>query len=87
MCLRCDFTVTCVAYAEIHDNETAETAIDVLRRAAGCFCARGVTTERVISDNGSCYKSHAWRDACAELQIQHKRNRPYRSQTNGKIEI
>jgi len=40
----------------------------------------------VLSDNGSCYRSHAWRDACAELNISHKRTRPYRPQTNGKIE-
>jgi transposase InsO family protein len=75
-----------VAYAEIHDNETADTAIGVLVRAVGWFRARGVTVERVISDNGSCYRSHAWRRACAELHIQSKRTRPYRPQTNGKIE-
>ena len=75
-----------VAYAEIHDDETAVTAIAVLHRAVGWFQARGVTVERVLSDNGSCYKSHAWRNACAELRITHKRTRPYRPQTNGKIE-
>jgi transposase InsO family protein len=75
-----------VAYAEIHDDETAETAIGVLRRAVGWFAMRGVTVERVLSDNGSCYRSHAWREACTELQIKHKRTRPYRPQTNGKIE-
>ena len=75
-----------VAYAEIHDNETAQTAIAVLRRAAGWFNARGVAPKRVITDNGPCYKSHAWRDACADLQIEHKRTRPYRPQTNGKVE-
>jgi transposase InsO family protein len=75
-----------VAYAEIHDDETAATAIAVLTRAVGWFRARGVTTERVISDNGSCYRSRAWRQACAELHIQTKRTRPYRPQTNGKIE-
>ena len=75
-----------VAYAEIHDDETAATAIGVLRRAVSWFAMRGVAVERVLSDNGSCYKSHAWRDACAELQIRHKRTRPYRPQTNGKIE-
>ena len=47
---------------------------------------RGVTVERVLSDNGSCYRSHAWRETCAELGITHKRTRPYRPQTNGKIE-
>ena len=40
----------------------------------------------VLSDNGSAYKSYAWRDACAALGIRHKRTRPYRPQTNGKIE-
>jgi transposase InsO family protein len=75
-----------VAYAEIHDDETAATAIAVLIRAVGWFRARGITIERVISDNGSCYRSRAWRQACAELRIQSKRTRPYRPQTNGKIE-
>jgi transposase InsO family protein len=75
-----------VAYAEIHDDETAATAIAVLHRAVAWFAARGVTTQRVLSDNGSCYRSHAWRDACTELGIRHKRTRPYRPQTNGKIE-
>ena len=75
-----------VAYAEVHDDETAATAIGVLRRAVGWFATRGVKTEGVLSDNGSAYKSHAWRDACAELNITHKRTRPYRPQTNGKIE-
>jgi transposase InsO family protein len=75
-----------VAYAEVHDDETADTAIGVLRRAVSWFRSRGVTVERVLSDNGSCYKSHAWRNACAELHVQHKRTRPYRPQTNGKIE-
>jgi Integrase core domain/leucine-zipper of insertion element IS481 len=75
-----------VAYAEIHDDETKETATAVLRRAVAWFVARGVTVERVLSDNGSCYKSHLWRDTCTELNIVHKRTRPYRPQTNGKIE-
>jgi transposase InsO family protein len=75
-----------VAYAEIHDDETALTAIGVLRRAISWFAARQVTVERVLTDNGSCYKSHAWRDACIELGIAHKRTRPYRPQTNGKVE-
>jgi transposase InsO family protein len=75
-----------VAYAEIHDDETAATAIGVLRRAVAWFATRGVTTQRVLSDNGSAYRSHAWRDTCLELGIKHKRTRPYRPQTNGKIE-
>jgi transposase InsO family protein len=75
-----------VAYAEIHDDETAATATAVLRRAVAWYAARGVTIRRVLSDNGACYRSFLWRDACAELGITHKRTRPYRPQTNGKIE-
>ena len=75
-----------VAYVEAHDDETKETAIEVLRNAVAWFADRRVTVQRVLSDNGSCYRSYAWRDACAELGITHKRTRPYRPQTNGKIE-
>lgn len=75
-----------VAYAEVHDDETAVTATAVLRRAVTWFAARGVTTQRVLSDNGSPYRSHLWRETCTELQITHSRTRPYRPQTNGKIE-
>ena len=50
------------------------------------FADHGVTVERVLSDNGAAYSSYAWRDACADLGITHKRTRPYRPQTNGKIE-
>lgn len=75
-----------VVYCEVHDDETAATAVGVLRRAAAWFAERGVTVERVLSDNGSAYRSHLWRQACTELGITHKRTRPYRPQTNGKIE-
>lgn len=75
-----------VAYVEICTDEKAVTAIGVLERAVAWFAERGVSVERVLSDNGSAYKSHAWRDACATLGIRHKRTRPYRPQTNGKIE-
>ncbi|WIM96524.1 IS481 family transposase [Actinoplanes oblitus] len=75
-----------VAYAEIHDDETAITATGVLRRAVAWFAARGVTTRRVLSDNGSAYKSRLWASTCADLGITVKKTRPYRPQTNGKIE-
>jgi transposase InsO family protein len=75
-----------VAYAECHDDETAATATGVLYRAVAWFADRGVTVERVLSDNGSAYKSILWRDTCAELGIAMKKTRPYRPQTNGKIE-
>lgn len=75
-----------VAYVEICSDEKAATAIGVLRRAVAWFADHGVTVERVLSDNGGAYRSYAWRDACAELGIRPKRTRPYRPQTNGKIE-
>lgn len=75
-----------VGYIEICADEKADTAIGVLRRATAWFAERGVTVERVLSDNGSAYRSYRWRDACAELGILPKRTRPYRPQTNGKIE-
>ena len=69
-----------VAYAEICANETAETAIGVLRRAVACFAERGVTVERVLSDNGSAYKARDSAKACADLGITVKKTRPYRPQ-------
>jgi len=75
-----------VAYAEIHNDETAATATAVLRRAVAWFAVRGVTVQRVLSDNGSAYRSRLWSATCAELGITPKRTRPYRPQTNGKIE-
>jgi transposase InsO family protein len=75
-----------VAYTEIHDDETSQTAAQVLRNAVAWFAERGVTIERALSDNGSAYRSHLWRDTCADLGITPKRTRPYRPQTNGKIE-
>ena len=75
-----------VAYAEICADEKAETAIGVPLRAVSWFADRDVSVERVLSDNGSAYKSPSWRDACAEPGITTKKTRPYRPQTNGKIE-
>lgn len=62
-----------VAYAEIHDDETAVTTVTVLRNPLAWFAARGVVTARVLSDNGCCYVSRLWRDVYTELGIVHKR--------------
>jgi transposase InsO family protein len=75
-----------VVYSEVHDDERKETAIAVLRRAVFWFLARGVVIEEVLSDNGSCYRSNTWREACRDLDIKPRRTRAYRPQTNGKIE-
>jgi transposase InsO family protein len=75
-----------VAYVEARDDETKETASEVLRNAVAWFGDRGVNIQRVLTDNGGCYRSFLWRETCAELGITPKRTRPYRPQTNGKIE-
>ena len=77
---------TRIAYAEVHDDETAATATAVLIRAVAWYAERGITVERVLSDNGGAYRSFLWRDTCTELGITAKKTRPYRPQTNGKIE-
>ena len=77
---------TRIAYAEVHDDETAQTATAVLARAVTWYAARGINVERVLSDNGSAYKSHLWLIVCDQLGITVKKTRPYRPQTNGKIE-
>jgi transposase InsO family protein len=75
-----------LAYTEILSDERQQTASAFLIRATAWFADRGVTLERVLTDNGSCYKSRLWADTCAGLGIVHKRTRPYRPQTNGKVE-
>ncbi len=75
-----------MAYVEAHEDETSQTAAAVLRNAVAWFAERGVTVRRVISDNGGTYRSFLWRDTCTELGVTPKRTRPYRPQTNGKIE-
>jgi transposase InsO family protein len=75
-----------LAYTEILPDERKETAAAFLARAHAWFAAAGITIERVLSDNGACYRSRNWAAVCAELGIAHKRTRPYRPQTNGKVE-
>lgn len=75
-----------LAYTEILPDERKETAAAFLIRATAWYAAAGITIERVLSDNGSCYRSRDWATACTDLGITHKRTRPYRPQTNGKVE-
>jgi transposase InsO family protein len=74
-----------LAYSEILDDERKETAATFWERARAFFAAHGITVLRVITDNGSCYRSHAFRDALG-AGVKHKFTRPYRPQTNGKVE-
>jgi transposase InsO family protein len=77
---------TRLAYAEVLPDEKASTAIAFLGRAAAFYQRHGVALERVITDNGSPYRSAVHAIACKALGIRHLRTRPYRPQTNGKAE-
>jgi transposase InsO family protein len=75
-----------VVYSEILDDEQADTAAAFWCRAVTALGAQGITIERVLTDNGACYRSRSWAGACADTGVTHKRTRPYRPQTNGKVE-
>jgi transposase InsO family protein len=73
-----------LVYSEVLDDERKETAAAFWTRANGYFASCGISVARVLTDNGSCYRSHLFRDALDG--VAHKRTRPYRPQTNGKVE-
>ena len=75
-----------IAFTSIHPDEKAVSAITFLRDAVRYYAGLGVTVERVMTDNGSCYKSFAFRDACRALGLRHIRTGPYTPKTNGKAE-
>lgn len=75
-----------LAFVEVLDDERALSAVGFLRRAVAWFAARGVNVERVMTDNGSAYRSRVHQAACALLGIRHTRTRPHRPRTNGKAE-
>jgi transposase InsO family protein len=73
-------------YSEILPNETKETASAFMRNAIAAFAARDVKIQRVLTDNGACYRSRTFAAVLAQAGIKHKRTKPYRPQTNGKVE-
>lgn len=75
-----------LAYAEILPDERKETASAFMTRAIGFFAQRGIAVERVLTDNGSCYRSREFARTLADAGIAHRWTRPYRPQTNGKVE-
>jgi transposase InsO family protein len=75
-----------LAYAEVLSDEKASTAAGFLRRALAHYRRHGIQVERVLTDNGSCYRGAVHALACRSLGIRHSRTRPYRPQTNGKAE-
>ena len=77
---------TRLAYVEVLADEKATTAIGFLRRAVAHYARYGVQVERLITDNGSAYRSTIHAIVCRTLKIRHLRTRPYRPQTNGKAE-
>lgn len=77
---------TRLAYAEELPDESPATAAGFLERAWRFYAAHGIAIERVLTDNGTPYRSHAFALACDELGIGHRFTRPYRPQTNGKVE-
>jgi len=75
-----------LAYAEVLLDERASTAAGFLRRATAYYRRHGIEVERILTDNGSCYRGVVHAVACRQLDIKHLRTRPYRPQTNGKAE-
>jgi transposase InsO family protein len=82
----CVDDATRLAYAEVLADEQATTAVAFLRRAIAFYAAHGITVQRVMTDNGSAYRSTLHALACRALGIRHLRTRPRRPQTNGKAE-
>jgi len=77
---------TRLAYCEVLAGQGAEASCAFLARAVAWFAGQGIRVERVLTDNGHAYRSHAWREACERRGIQRRRTRPYTPRTNGKAE-
>jgi transposase InsO family protein len=75
-----------LSYTEDLPDETAATCAGFLTRAVAWFAARGITVERVLTDNAWAYTKNTWRQTCHELGISPRWTRPWRPQTNGKVE-
>jgi transposase InsO family protein len=75
-----------LAFAQLLPDESAQSAIAFLHAALAFFEKLGVRTQRLYSDNGSCYRAHAMRETVAALGLKHRFTRPYTPKTNGKAE-
>jgi transposase InsO family protein len=75
-----------LAFSQVMPDETAASAVPFLKATIATYASLGVTVSRVMTDNGSCYRSFAFRKACAELGLKHIRTKPYTPKTNGKAE-
>ncbi len=74
-----------LGFARVYRDESADSALAFLDELVRFYDAHGITVERVLSDNGTCFKRR-WADACAVSGITVKKTRAYRPQTNGKAE-
>jgi len=75
-----------LAFSQILPDEKKESAVAFLKAAVAYYQQLGITVERVMTDNGSCYKSKDFAEACRTLKLKHKRTKPYTPKTNGKAE-
>lgn len=75
-----------IAYAEILPDETGGSCARFMRRACSWFAAQGITIRALLTDNGTGYRSHHFREACVRSRMPHHRTRPYTPRTNGKAE-
>src|SRR5215210_3114825 len=75
-----------LAFSQVLPDEKKESAVAFLKAAVAYFATLGVTVVRVMTDNGSCYRAKAFREACRDLGLRHIRTRPYTPKTNGKAE-
>ena len=75
-----------IAFSQIKPDERKRSAVAFLKAAIAYYKSLGITVECVMTDNGSCYRSRAFRDACRRLRLRHIRTRPYTPKTNGKAE-
>jgi transposase InsO family protein len=82
----CVDDATRLAYVEVLTDERGVSAVAFLQRAIAFYARHGIHVERVMTDNGSSYRSTVHALACRLLGVRHLRTRPYRPRTNGKAE-
>ena len=75
-----------VAFSQIPPNEKKQSAVAFLKAAVAYYSRLGIKVERVMTDNGSCYRSNDCAKACRKRRLKHKRTKPYKPKTNGKAE-
>jgi transposase InsO family protein len=75
-----------IAFSSIHSDESGPSACSALLKAVRYYASLGIRFKRLMTDNGSCYKSRKFRRLCRRLRLKHLRTKPYTPRTNGKAE-